>query len=331
MQRCTWASLSVMTIGSAGNLFCILIFLRRRFRSSSLTPFFIALLISDCIYLSFRILKLVYYQETLFHQGLFGASCSFSFLIHVYGYLTQFTPQCLLPLFHYELYIRFSLILMSFLTIQRAYDIYRSSMHFVQRNSASQFSSILLIVQAFIVAYLLEFFGLSIFCSKTFSSTLALKWQNYLFEHLPNETTYWIDFLKNQSTENSQVNCLKYKENNCSTEQQAEAAGNIESRTTGMFNFDFVFLAHYFDLHERTVVYLIRQIEKKTSGVKIGRNELRIKYHYHQCLFPWKPDTFLRFYDVLYSRTFDWNRYTIILGEIIFKKSNVELDIFFLV
>jgi hypothetical protein len=77
----------------------------------------------------------------------------------------------------------------------------------------------------------------------------------------------------------------------------------------------FVFSqGHYFDMHQRPIVYLIQKIQLSTLGSKMARNELRLKYHYHTCLFRLHPDLFLRLYDLLYSRILGFNRYTIILG-----------------
>lgn len=68
-------------------------------------------------------------------------------------------------------------------------------------------------------------------------------------------------------------------------------------------------------MHERPIVYLIQKIQAYTTGVRIGRNELRLKYHYHSCPFRFEPDFFIKLYNPLYSRKLGWNRYTSILGK----------------
>jgi hypothetical protein len=68
-------------------------------------------------------------------------------------------------------------------------------------------------------------------------------------------------------------------------------------------------------MHLRPIVYLIHKIQLSTTGLKMARNELRVKYHYHTCLFRLQPDLFLKYYDILYSRSLGFNRYTIILGK----------------
>jgi hypothetical protein len=77
-------------------------------------------------------------------------------------------------------------------------------------------------------------------------------------------------------------------------------------------NDDFL-SGHYFDMHERPIVYLIHKIQLSTIGQRMARNELRVKYHYHTCPFRFQADFFLRIYDLLYSRKLGFNRYTLIL------------------
>jgi hypothetical protein len=219
VELCTWIGFLLILTGSIGNWLCICVFLRQRFRSSVLTPFFVSLLIADCIYLTFRVIKLLYYQDTLFQQFLFGSSCSLSFLIHIYAYFTQNAPQILIPLCHYELYIHFALLLMSFLAIQRAYDMCRTSYRLVKRSSSSRSSSFVLIFTAFIIAYILEFIGLSIFCSYELSADTAYQWYDYLYHNLSNETSHLTNFMLNQSANQTEIDCIINNRSSCSHEQ----------------------------------------------------------------------------------------------------------------
>jgi uncharacterized membrane protein YecN with MAPEG domain len=196
----------------------------KRLFSSVLTPFFVALLLADCIYLFFRVIKLFYYQETLFEKIRFGSSCSSSILIRIYGYFTQYAPQIIIPLCHYELYLRFSLLLMSFLAVQRAYDMCLSSYQFIQRSSSSKTLSFVLIFHAFVIAYALEFLGLSIFCSSKLSLNVAYQWYKHLSEHLSNETMYLAQFMRNQSAEQIDINCIIDRNASCSQERIAHIA-----------------------------------------------------------------------------------------------------------
>lgn len=224
IELCTWIGIIVIFTGSIGNWLCICVFFRKRFRSSVLTPFFVALLIADCIYLTFRVIKLLYYQETLFQQFLLGSSCSLSYLIKFFGYFTQNAPQIFIPLCHYDLYIHFSLLLMSFLAIQRAYDMCRSSFRLIKRSSSPRSFSFVLIFNAFIIAYILEFFGLSIFCSYELSPTTAYQWYDYLYHNLSNETFHLTNFMLNQSANQTDIDCIIYNRSSCSHEQIVDIA-----------------------------------------------------------------------------------------------------------
>jgi hypothetical protein len=221
-SSCTWIGISIILIGSIGNWLCICVFFRKRFRSSMLTPFFVALLIADCIYLTFRVIKLLYYQQTLFHNLFPASSCSSSILIQIYGYFTQHAPQIFIPFCHYEFYIRFSLLLMSFLATQRAYDMFHSSYRVMQQNSSKRSFSYMLILCAFILSYLFELLGLSIFCSYELSSNIAYDWFNYIRTNLSNETSHLITFMKNQTTNQSEIDCVSYNETICTHEQTVQ-------------------------------------------------------------------------------------------------------------
>jgi hypothetical protein len=63
------------------------------------------------------------------------------------------------------------------------------------------------------------------------------------------------------------------------------------------------------------MVDLIHKYQLSTTGKKMARNELRVKYHYHTCPIRIQPDLFLNIYDLLYSRSLGLNRYTFILGK----------------
>ena len=317
MALCTWISLLIIVVGSAGNWLCIGVFFRKRFRSSVLTPFFVSLLVADCLYLTFRVVKLFYYHETLFRQDLLSSSCSGSVIVRLYAYFTQYAPQILVPFFHYELYIRFSLLLMSCLGVQRAYDMCRSSSRLIQRRSSSKSLSFILISCAFLLAYLFEFFSLSVFCSSSLSSEQAWRWHQYLNEHLPNETSHLIEFMKNQSASDHEIECVN--PNSTNSCEPSEVAEIVRKRKVNVGNGRFSFhLGHYYDQHQRPIVYLIHRFELATAGRRTSRNELRLKYHYHSCLFRLPAHIFLKLYDLLYARFLQFNRYTIVLGSLRF-------------
>lgn len=216
---CTWIGLLIIIVGSFGNWLCICVFSRKRFRTSTLTPFFIALLVSDCMYLIFRVMKLIYYQQTLFHNSLIHSSCASSLLTRFYGYYTQYAPQILIPLCHYEFYIRFALLLMCFLAVQRTYDMCYSPSRLLVRKSSSKVLSYILIISALVISYIFELAGLSIFCSDELSSTIAYQWYSYLQNNLTNETSQLITFMKEQSANQSELDCVDANSSRCSREQ----------------------------------------------------------------------------------------------------------------
>jgi hypothetical protein len=172
-------------------------------------------------------MKLFYYQQTLFHNFFHSSSCSTSTLIEIYGYFTQNAPQFFIPFCHYEFYIRFALLLMSFLAVQRAYDMCHSSYRIIPQNSSSR--SFLYILAAFILSYLFEFFGLSIFCSYELSPTIAYQWYNDLRTNLSNETVHLITFIKNQSNDQHEIDCIMKNESVCSQAERVQIVRKYEN------------------------------------------------------------------------------------------------------
>lgn len=237
MERCTTIYLFLMTIGSIGNLFSLMVFLGEKFRSASLTPFFAALLLSDSIYLNFRIIKLIYYQETLFKQVSSSFSCSSSFLFEIYGFLTQFSPQYILPLFHYEFYIRFSLILMSFLAVRRAHDIYRSSLCLIQRSSTSRKCSFFLICLAFVLSYFIELFSLLLFCSSNLSPQTSDQWRSVLLKEFRGKTSFIVESMVNRSFSTEQIECFIGKIGRCSNAERIQISRKKRKNFLVFFSF----------------------------------------------------------------------------------------------
>ena len=235
-SACTWISLLIIVIGSFGNWLCICVFSRKRFRSSILTPFFIALLVSDCMYLIFRVLKLLYYQQTLFHSLFIHSSCASSLLTRFYGYFTQYAPQVFVPFCHYEFYIRFSLLLMCFLVSQRSYDMCCSSNRLLFRKSSSKVLSYALIIIAVVLSYMFELAGLSIFCSHELSPNLAYQWYSYLYSNLTNETSHLITFMMDQSANQSEIDCVEANNSLCSREQITQIARKLFSVSSKVVN-----------------------------------------------------------------------------------------------
>ena len=217
--NCTSLALFIIAIGSVGNWISLRVFTRKSFRSSVLTPFFMALLIADSFYLIFRVLKLFYYQQFFFESLFVNFSCAQSSIIQFYGNFTQRAPQIFVPLCHYEFYIRFSLLLICFLAIQRAYDMHRSCKQLVSRKSSSKFWTYALIALAFVLSYFFELFGLSIFCSSELSPITAYGWYEHLRNNLSNETIHLISFMKIQAANQSEIDCIDGNSSSCSQDE----------------------------------------------------------------------------------------------------------------
>jgi hypothetical protein len=111
---------------------------------------------------------------------------------------------------------------MSFLAIQRAYDMIHASYRVLSQSSSSRSFTYILIICAFILAYLFEFFGLNIFCSYELSSTLAYEWYNYIRTNLSNETIHLVTFIKNQSNNEYDIDCIMNNETVCSQQQRLQ-------------------------------------------------------------------------------------------------------------
>ena len=77
-------------------------------------------------------------------------------------------------------------------------------------------------------------------------------------------------------------------------------------------------LSYYFDQHQKPIVNLIQKIIHNQTGHRISRNEIRRKYHFHECLFPQQPNFFHQNYDFMFSRIFGFNRHTLLLGKFYF-------------
>ena len=74
-------------------------------------------------------------------------------------------------------------------------------------------------------------------------------------------------------------------------------------------------LSHYFDLHEKSIVHLIQGIVLNQTGRRMTRQDIRRKYHFHECLFPQEATFFHQYYDFIYGRGFGLNRRVLILGK----------------
>ena len=314
---CAFIGLFLFVVGSSGNGLCILVFLRDKFRHRIITPYFIILLFADSIYLLFRLTKLFYYSQTLLYlKADSNDSCSNTFLARAYQHATQNWPQTLVPLLHSETYMRFSLILMCIMTVQRTTFITRSLKRLVLPSAFSDIHkhkwTFLFIMLAFSIAYIFEFAGLTLFCSKSNNPELSFEWFMYMTKHMENSTHLLTNTMLDQP---SKLKCVTYV---LKSVQEHNQSSKIHYNNEICTEEEFMnILSFYFDQHQKSIVNLIGKILYNISGVRITRNEIRRKYHFHECLFPQNPNFFHQHYDFMYSRNVGFNRHTLILGKIV--------------
>lgn len=310
---CTFISICLFLLGSSGNGLCIIVFLRKKFRSRIITPYFITLLFADSIYLLFRLMKLLYYSQTLFkrHTNI-AESCSKTFLALAYQYATQTWPQFFVPFVHSETYIRFSLILMSIMSVQRTIFITRSLKFLVLPSTFKETCkykwTIIILLFAFLLAYLFEFAGLSLFCSQSNNRDITFDWFVYLSKYMENSTTILTNTMLDEP---HKLKCVQSAINLLQENQTLDRNSPLICEKKELMNI----LAYSFDQHQKPIVNLIQKILFYQTGQRINRNEIRRKYHFHECLFLQDPKFFHRYYDFMYSRIFGFNRHTLLLGK----------------
>ncbi|CAF0728550.1 unnamed protein product [Adineta ricciae] len=309
---CTFIGLCLFIFGSFGNGLCILVFLRRNFRYRIITPFFIVLLIADSIYLLFRLMKVPYYLNTLFDlpRNSTSNSCSQTFLVRIFAYATQYWPQAFVPFIQPEIYLRFSLILMSIMSVQRTVFIKRSlKLQILPTTYTDKYKykgTFLIIFLTFFLAYAFQFGGLTLFCSKSVSRDRSYDWFVYMNRRMNNVTHMLLNTIPKHSND---YQCVSYAVERLQKSQILFTEANRTCAKGDLMNI----LSFYFDQHDRSVVKLIQRIIFSKTGHNISRNDVYRKYHFHECLFPQEPNFFDRAFNFIYSRTFDFNRYTLIL------------------
>ncbi|CAF1046159.1 unnamed protein product [Rotaria sp. Silwood1] len=309
---CAFIGLLLFIVGSSGNGLCILVFLRKKFRHRVITPYFIVLLFADSIYLLFHLIKLFYYSQTLFNLNIQPEeSCSTTFFARAYQYATQTWPQPLVPLVHAETYIRFSLILMCIISLHRTTYITRSLKRLVIPTSYSYVQkhkwTFIFIILAFFFAYIFEFVGLTLFCSKSNTRDLSYEWFIYMSTYMKNSTYLLTSTMVDQP---DSLKCVNYALKNLQETNQSSIIYNNDICTEEQL---INILSYYFDQHKKSIVNLIQKILLNQTGQRITRNEIRRKFHFHECLFPQEPNFFHRYYNFMYRRSFGFNRHTLLL------------------
>jgi hypothetical protein len=241
-------------------------------------------------------------------------SCSNTLIARAYQHATQTWPQTLVPLVHSETYMRFSLILMCIISVQRTTFITRSIKRLVLPASYSDTHkhkwTFLFIILSFFLAYIFEFVGLTLFCSKSNNRDISYEWFIYMSKYMENSTYLLTNTMNDRPDE---LKCVNYFLINIKNENQSSILYKNDTCTKEQLT---NILSYYFDQHQRSIVNLIQKIFFHQTGHRITRNEIRRKFHFHECLFPQEANFFHRYYNFMYSRIFGFNRHTLILGKI---------------
>jgi hypothetical protein len=300
---CTFVGIALILLGSSGNGLCILIFLRQKFRHRIITPYFIALLVADSIYLIFRLIKLFYYSQTLLKTNAFFSTqtCAKTFFVRAYQHATQKWPQMFVPLIHPKTYVRFSLILMCIVSVQRTTFISRSIKRLILPSTyTDEYKhklTILFILCAFALAYAFEFAGLTLFCSRSLNRDIAYDWFLHMTQHLDHNATLLFTNALRPNRSHS-LSCVV--NGSCAHDELIDIVTST------------------FDQHQRSIVHLIQTIVFNQTAVRVTRNEIRRQFHFHECLFPQQAPFFHRHYNFMYSRVLGVSRYTLRLGKFFF-------------
>jgi hypothetical protein len=104
------------------------------------------------------------------------------------------------------------------------------------------------------------------------------------------------------------LNCVSYAMNRLQLNQTFPRKNPVCSREKLLD-----ILSQAFDQHQKPIVNLIQKIIYYKTGHRIARNEIRRKYHFHDCVFQQEPDFFNQHYDFMYSRILGLNRHTLLL------------------
>ncbi|CAF4187329.1 unnamed protein product [Rotaria sordida] len=311
---CTVIVLLLFTLGSSGNGLCMLVFLRKKFRHRIITPYFIVLLLTDSIYLLLHLIKLIYYSQTLFNLNIHPEkSCSNTVFARAYQHATQTWPQPLVPFVHSETYIRFSLILMCIISVHRTTFMTRSLKRLAMPTTHNYIQkykwTFIFIILAFFLAYIFEFVGLTLFCSKSNNRDISYEWFIYMSKYMKNSTYLLTNTMVDQP---NSLKCVNYVLESLQKRNQSSIIYKNDICTKEQL---INILSHYFDKHQRPIVNLIQKILFHQTGHSISRNEIRRKFHFHECLFPQEPSFFHRYYNFMYSRSFGFNRHTLVIGD----------------
>lgn len=148
----------IFICGFLGNIICIIVFLRRRFRTRSISVYFVALFFNDCLLLFIsHIAKMLIFDAS--------SSCWFNIwlskFIDIIYYREMIYRQSLAVLTYNTTYTQISMLIFMFMSIQRVRTF--SSISYRE----SRMCALMLTLLAFILGIIISYFQLyAAFCVK---------------------------------------------------------------------------------------------------------------------------------------------------------------------
>ena len=148
----------IFICGFFGNIICIIVFLRRRFRTRSISVYFIALFFNDCLLLFIsHIAKMLIFDAS--------SSCWFNIylskFIDIIHYREMIYQQSLSVLTYNTTYTQISMLIFMFMSIQRVRTF--SSISYRESRMCAFMLTLIAFVFGFIVSYMQFYDG---FCIK---------------------------------------------------------------------------------------------------------------------------------------------------------------------
>jgi hypothetical protein len=140
---------SIFICGFFGNIICIVVFLRRRFRTRSISVYFIALFFNDCLLLFIsHVAKMLIFDAS--------SSCGFNIylskFINIIYYREMIYRQGLAVLTYNTTYTQISMLIFMFMSIQRVRTF--SSMSYRESRMCALMLTLIAFVYGILVSYM---------------------------------------------------------------------------------------------------------------------------------------------------------------------------------
>jgi hypothetical protein len=172
----------IFICGFLGNIICIIVFLRRRFRTRSISVYFIALFFNDCLLLFVsHIAKMLIFDAS--------QSCWFNIYLSKFTDLTHYLDLAnhggLSVLTYNTTYTQISMLIFMFMSIQRVRTF--SSISYRESRMCAFMLTLIAFIYGIIVSYMQIYDG---FCIKELKLNSN---QNLRIDRLINDTKYVIN------------------------------------------------------------------------------------------------------------------------------------------